>query len=77
MTAAFHIAFNVGTAVLFIGLLDAMSRLLTWILPDRVREADPAHPRYLDETALGRRRWRSPMPPAKLYAWGPRRGHAA
>ncbi|UPK31543.1 Na/Pi cotransporter family protein [Bradyrhizobium sp. 186] len=52
MTAAFHIAFNVGTAVLFIGLLDAMSRLLTWILPDRVREADPAHPRYLDETAL-------------------------
>lgn len=52
MTAAFHIAFNVGTAVVFIGLLDAMSRLLTRLLPDRVQEADPARPRYLDETAL-------------------------
>lgn len=52
MTAAFHIAFNVGTAVIFIGLLDTMSRLLTRLLPDRVQEADPARPRYLDETAL-------------------------
>jgi phosphate:Na+ symporter len=52
MTAAFHILFNVGTAILFIGLLDAMSRLLTWLLPDRVQEADPARPRYLDESAL-------------------------
>jgi len=52
MTAAFHIAFNVGTAVLFVGLLDTMSRLLTRILPDRVQETDPARPRYLDETAL-------------------------
>src|SRR6478735_6128182 len=52
MTAAFHIAFNVITAVIFIGLLDAMSRLLTRLLPDRVQEADPARPRYLDESAL-------------------------
>lgn len=52
MTAAFHVAFNVGTAVLFIGLLDTMSRLLARLLPDRVQEADPARPRYLDETAL-------------------------
>lgn len=52
MTAAFHIAFNVGTAVVFIGLLDAMSRLLTRLLPERVQEADPARPRYLDESAL-------------------------
>ncbi|MFL6810853.1 MAG: Na/Pi cotransporter family protein [Bradyrhizobium canariense] len=52
MTAAFHIAFNVGTALIFIGLLDTMSRLLTRLLPDRVQEADPARPRYLDETAL-------------------------
>lgn len=52
MTAAFHIAFNVGTAVIFIGLLDNMSRVLTRLLPDRVREADPARPRYLDESAL-------------------------
>ncbi|EJN15441.1 Na/Pi-cotransporter [Bradyrhizobium sp. YR681] len=52
MTAAFHIAFNVGTAVIFIGLLDPLSRLLTHLLPDRVQETDPARPRYLDETAL-------------------------
>ncbi|MCG2626408.1 Na/Pi cotransporter family protein [Bradyrhizobium sp. WYCCWR 13023] len=52
MTAAFHIAFNVGTAILFVGLLDTMSRLLTRLLPDRVEETDPARPRYLDETAL-------------------------
>ncbi|MCP3444140.1 Na/Pi cotransporter family protein [Bradyrhizobium sp. CCGUVB14] len=52
MIAAFHIAFNVGTAVIFIGLLDPMSRLLTRLLPDRVQETDPARPRYLDETAL-------------------------
>ncbi|QAU47175.1 Na/Pi cotransporter family protein [Bradyrhizobium guangzhouense] len=52
MTAAFHVAFNVGTAILFVGLLDTMSRLLTRLLPDRVRETDPARPRYLDETAL-------------------------
>jgi phosphate:Na+ symporter len=52
MTAAFHVAFNIGTAIIFIGLLDTMSRLLTRLLPDRVQEADPARPRYLDETAL-------------------------
>jgi phosphate:Na+ symporter len=52
MTAAFHIAFNVGTAVIFIGLLDTLSRLLTRLLPDRVQETDPSRPRYLDETAL-------------------------
>lgn len=52
MTAAFHIAFNVGTAVIFIGLLDTMSRVLTRLLPDRIREADPARPRYLDESSL-------------------------
>jgi phosphate:Na+ symporter len=52
LTAAFHIAFNVATAILFIGVLDALARLLTWLLPDRVKEADPARPRYLDEGAL-------------------------
>jgi phosphate:Na+ symporter len=52
LTAAFHIAFNVATAVLFIGVLDAISRLLTWLLPDKVTESDPTQPRYLDETAL-------------------------
>jgi phosphate:Na+ symporter len=52
MTAAFHIAFNVGTAVLFIGLLDNMARLLKRLLPKRVMETDPSRPRYLDESAL-------------------------
>jgi phosphate:Na+ symporter len=52
LTAEFHIAFNVATAVLFIGMLDGVARLLRWMLPDRVQEADPARPRYLDESAL-------------------------
>jgi phosphate:Na+ symporter len=51
-TALFHIAFNVATAALFIGLLDGMARLLKTLLPKRVEEADPSRPRYLDESAL-------------------------
>jgi phosphate:Na+ symporter len=51
-TAAFHIAFNVATAVLFIGLLDGLARLLKAWLPKRVRAIDPSRPRYLDESAL-------------------------
>jgi phosphate:Na+ symporter len=50
--ALFHIAFNLATAVLFIGLLDGMARLLKRLLPERVRETDPSRPRYLDESAL-------------------------
>ncbi len=52
LTAEFHIAFNVGTAIIFIGPLDGMARLLKWLLPDRLQEADPSRPRYLDESAL-------------------------
>ncbi|MEH6950573.1 Na/Pi cotransporter family protein [Nitrobacter sp. NHB1] len=51
-TATFHIAFNVMTAILFIGLLDGLARLLERLLPERVSEADPWRPRYLDESAL-------------------------
>ena len=51
-TALFHIAFNVATAALFIGLLDGMARLLKKLLPERVKETDPSGPRYLDESAL-------------------------
>jgi phosphate:Na+ symporter len=51
-TAAFHIAFNIATAVLFIGLLDGLARLLKAWLPKRVRATDPSRPRYLDESAL-------------------------
>ena len=52
LAALFHIAFNVATAILFIGVLDALARPLTWLLPDRVQATDPAKPRYLDESAL-------------------------
>jgi phosphate:Na+ symporter len=52
MTAEFHTVFNVATAVIFIGLLDTMARLLKKLLPNRVQEADPSRPRYLDESAL-------------------------
>ncbi|WMT79457.1 Na/Pi cotransporter family protein [Bradyrhizobium sp. Ash2021] len=52
LTAEFHMAFNVATAIIFIGLLDTMARLLKRLLPNRVREADPSRPRYLDESAL-------------------------
>jgi phosphate:Na+ symporter len=52
LTAEFHVAFNLATAVVFIGLLDPIATLLKRLLPDRVQQADPARPRYLDETAL-------------------------
>jgi phosphate:Na+ symporter len=52
LTAEFHVAFNVATAIVFIGLLDPMAALLKRLLPDRVQETNPARPRYLDETAL-------------------------
>ena len=52
LTAEFHIAFNVAMAIIFIGLLDGMARLLEKLLPNRVQEADPSRPRYLDESAL-------------------------
>jgi phosphate:Na+ symporter len=52
MTAEFHMAFNVVLAVAFIGLLGPIARLLEKLLPARKDAADPASPRYLDETAL-------------------------
>jgi phosphate:Na+ symporter len=51
-TAEFHIAFNLVTAILFIGGLDGMARMLTKLLPARVLDVDPSRPRYLDESAL-------------------------
>src|SRR6266702_3262403 len=52
LTAGFHIAFNLATAAIFIGLLDPLARLLQEFLPAVAREAGPARPRYLDESAL-------------------------
>jgi phosphate:Na+ symporter len=52
MTAEFHMAFNIGLAAAFIGLLGPLARLLERLFPARKDAADPAAPRYLDETAL-------------------------
>jgi phosphate:Na+ symporter len=52
MTAGFHIAFNIATAAVSIGLLNAVAALLTRLLPERHQAVDPARPRYLDESAL-------------------------
>jgi phosphate:Na+ symporter len=52
LTAGFHVVFNLATAVIFIGMLDGMARLLRWLLPDRVAQDNPTQPRYLDEGAL-------------------------
>lgn len=52
MTAQFHIAFNIGTAILFMGVLDNLAAALTKWLPERVQSLDLSKPRYLDESAL-------------------------
>jgi phosphate:Na+ symporter len=52
LTAEFHIAFNVATAIIFIGLLDSLAALLRKAFPDRPQATDPSRPRYLDESAL-------------------------
>jgi phosphate:Na+ symporter len=52
MTAEFHVAFNVATALVFIGLLDPLAWLLTKLLPSRIPADDPYAPRYLDDSAL-------------------------
>jgi phosphate:Na+ symporter len=52
MTAEFHMAFNVALAAGFIGLLGPLAWLLERLFPARKDAADPASPRYLDETAL-------------------------
>jgi phosphate:Na+ symporter len=48
----FHMLFNVSLAALFLGLLDPAAALLTRLLPDAVRSADPGRPHYLDAAAL-------------------------
>src|SRR5215475_1261732 len=52
MTAEFHMAFNIVLAAAFIGLLGPFGRLLERLFPARKDAADPASPRYLEETAL-------------------------
>jgi phosphate:Na+ symporter len=50
--AVVHLGFNVGLALLFLGLLTPYSRLLARLFPDDAVAPDPANPRYLDSAAL-------------------------
>ena len=52
MAADFHMAFNVALALVFVFLLDGLASLLTRLLPDPPKTADPSAPLYLDETAV-------------------------
>jgi phosphate:Na+ symporter len=52
MTANFHTLFNVGVALLFIGLLPAVAKLLVRLFPPGPVPNDPAKPLYLDPAAL-------------------------
>ncbi len=47
--ADFHLAFNLVLALVFIGLLDPLAKLCTWLLPAAAPAVDPARPRYIDE----------------------------
>jgi phosphate:Na+ symporter len=52
LAANFHFLFNLALALLFIGLLPLLAKLLRRVFPDPVAPADPGAPRYLDEAAL-------------------------
>jgi phosphate:Na+ symporter len=52
LAAEFHIAFNVALALLFIGLLDPLARVLVKVFPTPKAAIDPSAPRHLDESAL-------------------------
>ncbi len=52
MAADAHTAFNVAVAIVFIGLLPFVGRLLVRLLPEQERTLDPAAPLYLDRNAL-------------------------
>jgi phosphate:Na+ symporter len=48
----FHLAFNLALAVVFLGSVAALARLLTRLLPDPPAPADPGRPVHLDVAAL-------------------------
>ena len=48
----FHLAFNLTLAVVFLGFVAALARLLTRLLPDPPAPADPGRPVHLDVAAL-------------------------
>jgi phosphate:Na+ symporter len=51
--ADFHTAFNIVLALAFIFVLDGLAALLTRLLPEARKRADPAARLYLDEAAIG------------------------
>lgn len=51
MVADFHTGFNLVMAALFLPFLRPFARLLAWVLPARIVQADPSRPIYLDESA--------------------------
>jgi len=53
LAANFHTAFNLAVALLFIGLLPLMAKLLVRLLPEKPASGDPAKPLYLDPSAIG------------------------
>ncbi len=53
LAANFHTAFNLAVAILFIGILPEMARLLVRYLPAKPVTDDPAKPLYLDPSAIG------------------------
>ena len=59
MAADFHLAFNVAIALVFIFPLERLAALLTRLLPEQKKAADPALPIYLDEASIA-------MPPVAL-----------
>ena len=52
MLADFHTLFNLALAVLFIGPLPALARLLEWLVPEPDASTDPSAPIYLDAAAI-------------------------
>jgi phosphate:Na+ symporter len=52
LAANFHTGFNLVVALVFIGLLGPMAKLLVRYLPARAPASDPARPLYLDRAAL-------------------------
>jgi phosphate:Na+ symporter len=53
LAANFHTAFNVVIALIFVGLLPLLAKLLVRLLPERPVSNDPATPLYLDRAAIG------------------------
>lgn len=52
VAADFHLGFNLVLALVFVGPLPAMARLLTRLLPEAPKTSDPGAPLYLDDAAL-------------------------